>query len=77
MSEWLACAQCSKSFPVTEVRYECNCGGLLSVERDAMPAGPSVFDERRSKRSGIDTSSGAASTPAASGDSVKVFSTSG
>ena len=56
MSERLACAQCPKSFPVTEVRYECDCRGLLSVERDDIVAGPSTFDERRSHRTGIDAS---------------------
>ena len=56
MNERLACAQCPESFPVTEVRYECDCGGLLSVERDDIVAGPSTFDERRSHRTGIDAS---------------------
>ncbi len=34
MKEWLECASCGKRFAITDVRYICDCGGLLSVERD-------------------------------------------
>jgi threonine synthase len=56
MSETLVCAQCSRSYATTEVRYECDCGGLLSVERDRITEGPSTFDQRRASRAGIDAS---------------------
>ncbi len=32
--EWLQCIKCASKFAITEVRYHCNCGSLLSVERD-------------------------------------------
>jgi threonine synthase len=56
MSERLRCAACGRTFPVTEIRYECDCGGLLAVERDRIAAGPRDFDERRRHRRGIDRS---------------------
>ena len=56
MSEKLVCAQCSASYPVSVVRYECDCGGLLAVERNTIAAEPSLFDERRASRRGIDAS---------------------
>lgn len=56
MSEKLVCAECSKSYPVSVVRYECECGGLLAVERATLATGPAVFDERRASRRGVDAS---------------------
>ncbi|MGZ7033119.1 MAG: threonine synthase, partial [Thermoanaerobaculia bacterium] len=58
MKEWLQCASCGKHFAITEVRYICECGGLLSVERDRVAAGasPALFDSRRSSRATIDQS---------------------
>ena len=56
MTERLSCDSCGAAYAVTEARYECDCRGLLSVTRDAMPAGPREFDARRSSRSGIDAS---------------------
>ncbi|MGZ4779649.1 MAG: threonine synthase, partial [Thermoanaerobaculia bacterium] len=58
MKEWLQCASCGKHFAITEVRYTCECGGLLSVERDRVAAGASsaLFDSRRSSRATIDQS---------------------
>ncbi len=49
--EFLQCIQCPAQFPLTEVRYRCQCGGLLAVERTeaqwlGMP-GRELFDERR------------------------------
>jgi threonine synthase len=55
MNEWLACAACGKRFDISEVRYTCDCGGLLSVERVEV-ARRHVFDERRSSRAAIDQS---------------------
>ncbi|HSP15150.1 MAG TPA: threonine synthase [Thermoanaerobaculia bacterium] len=45
-SEWLACISCGKRFDVTEIRYTCDCGGLLSVERDEVPRDTKLFDDR-------------------------------
>ncbi len=47
MSEWLACISCNHRYDVSKVRYTCECGGLLSVERDQLPRTTKVFDERR------------------------------
>ncbi|HUP47161.1 MAG TPA: threonine synthase [Thermoanaerobaculia bacterium] len=56
MSERLVCPSCQAVYGVMEVRYECDCGGLLSVERGAVAAGPADFDARRATRRGIDAS---------------------
>jgi threonine synthase len=57
MREWLVCASCGRRFDIAEVRYTCECGGLLSVERSgAATTRTSVFDARRSSRATIDQS---------------------
>ena len=62
MREWLACASCGRRFDIAEVRYTCQCGGLLSVERDSLCGGATprqmtaIFDARRSSRATIDQS---------------------
>jgi threonine synthase len=57
MNERLECIACSKRFPVDEVRYTCDCGNLLSFERDAPPVDRSIFDRRRATaRAPIDQS---------------------
>jgi threonine synthase len=56
MSEWLACVICDRTYETYEVRYECDCGGLLSVERDEVAAGPAAFDARLGARNSIDRS---------------------
>ena len=55
MSEWLQCIGCGRRFDASEVRYTCECGELLSVERDAMPD-RAIFDARLSSRRTIDKS---------------------
>jgi threonine synthase len=55
MSEWLQCIGCGRRFDASEVRYTCECGELLSVERDAMPD-RTTFDARLSSRHTIDNS---------------------
>jgi threonine synthase len=55
MSEWLQCIGCGRRFDSLEVRYTCDCGELLSVERSAMPDRAS-FDARLSSRGTIDKS---------------------
>jgi threonine synthase len=55
MSEWLQCIGCGRRFDPSEVRYTCDCGELLSVERDVMPR-RETFDARHSSRRAIDKS---------------------
>jgi threonine synthase len=56
MSEWLTCIVCGREFDTIEVRYECECGGLLSVARDRLPLDVRPFDERLGARRGVDRS---------------------
>jgi threonine synthase len=55
MSEWLQCIGCERRFDSSEVRYTCDCGELLSVERSEMPK-RETFDARLSSRRTIDKS---------------------
>src|SRR3954454_496613 len=55
MSEWLQCIGCERRFDASEIRYTCECGELMSVERDAMPD-RDVFDARLGSRKTIDRS---------------------
>jgi threonine synthase len=55
MSEWLQCIGCERRFDASEIRYTCDCGELLSVERDAMPD-RDLFDARLASRKTIDKS---------------------
>jgi threonine synthase len=56
MSEWLNCIACDREFEASEIRYECDCGGLLTVSRNTTPVDVRLFDERLSSRSTIDRS---------------------
>jgi len=59
MSEWLSCITCNRRYDISEIRYTCECGGLLSVDRDPIEgqAGlPVLFEQRRSSRKAIDRS---------------------
>ena len=56
MNERLLCGNCARTFATSEIRYECDCGGLLSVERERITAGPREFDARRATRKGLDRS---------------------
>ncbi len=56
MTEWLQCITCSRRFEATEIRYTCDCGGLLSVERDKLPKNTKQFDARRTSRNTVDSS---------------------
>lgn len=47
MSEWMQCIRCSREYETGAIRYECECGGLLSVERDRAGIDRSLFDLRR------------------------------
>jgi len=55
MSEWLQCIGCERRFDAAEIRYTCECGELLSVERDAMPD-RAISDARLASRKTIDKS---------------------
>ena len=55
MSEWLQCIGCERRFDASEIRYTCECGELLSVERDAMP-NRAIFDARLASHKTIDKS---------------------
>jgi threonine synthase len=56
MSERLVCITCSESYDVAQVRYTCDCGGLLEVQRDRPQVDRDVFDARRASRKAIDQS---------------------
>ncbi len=55
MSEWLQCIGCERRYDVMEIRYTCDCGDLLNVERDSFP-NRDVFEARRTSRRTIDQS---------------------
>jgi threonine synthase len=55
MSERLQCVTCARQYDLMEVRYTCDCGGLLSVERTGI-LDRDAFDDRRTSRSDIDRS---------------------
>jgi threonine synthase len=56
MKEWLACIACDETYATDAIRYTCDCGNLLTVERDAIAVGRDVFDARRSSRATVDQS---------------------
>ena len=56
MREWLECASCHRRFAIGDVRYTCDCGGLLSVERSTLGGSTRIFDVRRASRQTIDQS---------------------
>lgn len=56
MSEWLQCIRCSSRYDVMDVRFTCDCGDLLSLERDAIAGTTAGFDARRASREPVDAS---------------------
>jgi len=56
MNAHLHCIQCGRTYPTDEVRYTCDCGGLLEVNRDKPNVDRKTFDERRASRKAIDQS---------------------
>jgi threonine synthase len=56
MSEWLQCIGCAHRYEVGVVRYTCDCGNLLSVERDPVTIDRGIFDARRASRDPLDQS---------------------
>jgi threonine synthase len=55
MTEWLQCITDSRRYDILDVRYTCDCGSLLSVERDTI-LDRDAFDDRRTSRAAIDRS---------------------
>lgn len=55
MNERLQCIACGRTYDALEIRYTCDCGNLLSVERDAIND-RNAFDDRLTSRSPIDRS---------------------
>jgi threonine synthase len=55
MKERLECIRCHRTYGTNEVRYTCDCGGLLSVERDGTPD-RDWSDDRRTSRAAVDRS---------------------
>ncbi|HEX7708210.1 MAG TPA: threonine synthase [Thermoanaerobaculia bacterium] len=54
--EWLVCLSCGSCFNSLEIRYLCDCGGLLSVERTLARHPTSTFDSRLISRAPLDRS---------------------
>jgi threonine synthase len=54
--EWLQCGACARRYPLDEVRYTCDCGGLLAVERPAIALDRATVDARRLSRAPADES---------------------
>jgi len=52
----LRCIACGTTYPADQIRYTCDCGNLLAVERESLPASTKLFDERRASRKTIDQS---------------------
>jgi len=55
VKQWLQCIVCGRKYDELEIRYTCDCGGLLSVERDAIND-RNAFDDRLTSRAAIDRS---------------------
>lgn len=55
MREWLECIACARRFDILDVRYTCDCGHLLSLERDRFPD-RQLFESRRLSRAAEDQS---------------------
>src|SRR5476651_2163350 len=59
MSSWLECVTCHRHYPADEIRYTCDCGGLLSLERTegwARTIDRGLFDSRRGATTPLDRS---------------------
>jgi threonine synthase len=56
MTERLVCITCGESYDISQIRYTCDCGGLLEVQRDRPQVDRDTFDARRASREAIDQS---------------------
>jgi len=52
----LECVTCGRTYPLDQIRYTCDCGGLLEIRRENPRIDRSVFDARRASRNTIDQS---------------------
>ncbi len=48
--EWLECVACARRFDLDDLRYTCDCGGLLAVERPSLGLDRATVDARRCSR---------------------------
>jgi threonine synthase len=55
MIEWLECIACHRQYDVLEIRYTCDCGNLLSVERRTL-LDRNCFDDRATSHAAADLS---------------------
>lgn len=56
MTAWLECITCHRRHDTGENRFECDCGGLLSVERERLDLDRATVERRRSSRAAVDRS---------------------
>src|SRR5438874_10474285 len=52
----LHCITCDRQYAADEIRYTCDCGGLLEVRREAIGVDRATFDQRRASRNTLDQS---------------------
>lgn len=50
---WFECIRCSKKYDVGEVRYNCDCGGLLDAKRDLSKFSPKTLLQNWESRWGL------------------------
>ncbi len=58
MERTLKCIRCGKEYPIDEIRYTCDCGGLLEVKIQDLP-GPEIlktWDSRLGSKKAVDQS---------------------
>jgi threonine synthase len=53
---FLQCISCHRRYSTDTIRYTCDCGNLLSVEREALAGSPALFESRRGSRRAADQS---------------------
>jgi threonine synthase len=53
---FLQCISCHRRYSTDAIRYTCECGNLLSVEREALGGSPALFESRRGSRTATDQS---------------------
>ena len=56
MTERLICITCERSYDVAQIRYTCDCEGLLEVQREKPFVDRSTFDARSASRTTVDQS---------------------
>ena len=56
MNEWLQCIECNKEYKLDEVRYSCDCNGLLEIQRKKINISTDLFDKRLMSRTKEDRS---------------------